>query len=305
MLCGQSELTVSELTQILGQSQPRVSRHLKLLCDAGLLDRFREGTWVFYRLAQRGGGADLATRLLGLLPQGDPVLTLDLERLDSVKRARAEAASAYFRDNAAEWDRIRTLHIDDCEVERVLAERLSGRSIDDFLDIGTGTGRLLELFAPRAKHAVGIDLSREMLSVARANLERAGLRHVSVRQADLYQLPLPGTSFDVVTMHQVLHYLEDPAAAIAEAARVVRPGGVLVIVDFAPHEREELRERHAHRRLGFREAEVAEWCRQAGLGAVSATLLPGKTLTVAIWSAERPDAKPGARAPRRASEAVR
>src|SRR2546423_2809289 len=159
VLCAQSELTVSELTKILGQSQPRVSRHLKLLCDAGLLDRFREGTWVFYRLAQRGGGADLATRLLGLLPVGDPVLTLDLERLEGVKRARAEAASAYFRDNAAEWDRIRSLHIGDREVERVLADRLKGRTIDDFLDIGTGTGRLLELFAPQAKHAVGIDLS--------------------------------------------------------------------------------------------------------------------------------------------------
>jgi ArsR family transcriptional regulator len=304
VLCAQSELTVSELTQILGQSQPRVSRHLKLLCDAGLLDRFREGTWVFYRLAQRGGGAELAGRLLGLLPQGDPVLALDLERLEAVKRGRAEAASAYFRDNAAEWDRIRSLHIDDAEVERVLADRLAGRTIDDFLDIGTGTGRLLELFAPRAKQAVGIDLSREMLAVARANLERAGLRHVSVRQADLYQLPLPGASFDVVTMHQVLHYLEDPAAAVAEAARVVRPGGALLIVDFAPHEREELRELHAHRRLGFRESEVAGWCSQAGLGRVQTTLLPGKTLTVAIWSAERPEAK-AARAKPRTSEAVR
>ena len=304
VLCAQSELTVSELTQILGQSQPRVSRHLKLLCDAGLLDRFREGTWVFYRLAQRGGGAELAGRLLGLLPPGDPVLALDLERLDGVKRARSEAAAAYFRDNAAEWDRIRSLHVDDAEVERVLAERLAGRTFDDFLDIGTGTGRLLELFAPTAKHAVGIDLSREMLSVARANLERAGLRHVSVRQADLYQLPLPGASFDVVTMHQVLHYLEDPAAAVAEAARVVRPGGVLIIVDFAPHEREELRELHAHRRLGFRESEVAGWCGQAGLGRMQTTLLPGKTLTVAIWSAERPEAK-AVRAKPRASEAVR
>jgi ArsR family transcriptional regulator len=287
VLCSHAELTVSELTQILGQSQPRVSRHLKLMCDAGLLDRFREGTWAFYRLAQRGPGAELATRLLSLLPPDDPELTLDLERLEGVKRARSEAASSYFRDNAAEWDRIRSLHIDDLEVERVLAERLAGRRVEDYLDIGTGTGRLLELFGGQAQHAVGIDLSREMLAVARANLERAGLRHCSVRQADLYQLPLAGASFDVVTMHQVLHYLENPAAAVAEAARVVRPGGMLVIVDFAPHEREELREQHAHRRLGFRETEVAGWCAQAGLVPDQATLLPGNDLTVTIWSACR------------------
>jgi ubiquinone/menaquinone biosynthesis C-methylase UbiE len=287
VLCAHAELTVSELTQILGQSQPRVSRHLKLMCDAGLLDRFREGTWAFYRLAQRGAGADLSAGLLALLPAGDPELTLDLERLEGVKRARSEAASAYFRDNAAEWDRIRSLHIDDREVERVLADHLAGRRIEEYLDIGTGTGRLLELFGGQAQHAVGIDLSREMLAVARANIERAGLRHCSVRQADLYQLPLAGASFDVVTMHQVLHYLEDPAAAVAEAARVVRPGGVLIIVDFAPHEREELRELHAHRRLGFRESEVAGWCTQAGLQPDKATLLPARDLTVTIWSASR------------------
>jgi ArsR family transcriptional regulator len=287
VLCSHAELTVSELTQILGQSQPRVSRHLKLMCDAGLLDRFREGTWAFFRLAQRGPGAALATRLLGLLPNDDPELTLDLQRLEGVKRARSEAAASYFRDNAAEWDRIRSLHIDDREVERVLSDRITGHQIEDYLDIGTGTGRLLELFGGQAQHAVGVDLSREMLAVARANLERAGLRHCSVRQADLYQLPLAGASFDVVTMHQVLHYLEDPAAAIAEAARVVRPGGLLVIVDFAPHQREELREQHAHRRLGFRESEVAGWCAQAGLTPDAATQLPGKDLTVTIWSANR------------------
>jgi ArsR family transcriptional regulator len=304
VLCAHAELTVSELTQILGQSQPRVSRHLKLMCDAGLLDRFREGTWVFYRLAQRGPGSELAARLLELLPAGDPV-SLDLERLEAVKSTRAAAASAYFRDNAAEWDRIRSLHIDDVEVERVLAARVAGRPIEEYLDIGTGTGRLLELFGKQAQHAVGIDLSREMLAVARANLERAGLRHCSVRQADLYQLPLAGASFDLVTMHQVLHYLEDPAAAVAEAARVVRPGGMLIVVDFAPHEREELRERHAHRRLGFRESEVADWCGQAGLVPLPATLLPGKDLTVTIWSAERAaDGASSSQAARR-SEPVR
>jgi len=287
-LCGRAELTVTELTQILGQSQPRVSRHLKLLCEAGLLERFREGAWVFYRLAQRRGAAPLAEHLVALLPAEDPGLALDLERLDGVKRVRAAAAAAYFRANAAEWNRIRAMHIDEAEVERAVLAALGERpAIGDYLDIGTGTGRLLELIGPRAQHGLGVDLSREMLTVARANLERAGLVHCSVRQADMYQLPLGAHGFDVVTIHQVLHYLEDPAAAIAEAARVLSPGGRLVIVDFAPHTLEDLRARHAHRRLGFRDAEVSEWCAAAGLTPRPTTHLPGQPLTVSVWSADR------------------
>lgn len=287
-LCARAELTVSELTQILGQSQPRVSRHLKLLCDAGLLDRFREGAWAFYRLAQRGRAAPLAAHLVAFIPGDDAGLALDLERLEAVKQARAAAASAYFRDNAAEWDRIRTLHVDDRQVERVLQQQLGDRKLEDYLDLGTGTGRLLELIAPRATRALGIDNSREMLAVARARLEAADLRNCSVRQADLYQLPLATGSFDLVTLHQVLHYLEDPAAAVAEAARVLRPGGRLLLVDFAPHAFEELRERHAHRRLGFRESEVSGWCADAGLTPLPTHHLPGQPLTVSIWCADRP-----------------
>jgi ArsR family transcriptional regulator len=294
-LCGRAELTVTELTQILGQSQPRVSRHLKLLCEAGLLERFREGAWAFYRLAQRGSAAPLAANLVTLLPADDPGLALDLERLDGVKRGRAAAAQAYFRASAGEWNRIRSMHIDEAEVERAVLAALEDRAdgpgvgakIGDYLDIGTGTGRLLELIGPRARRGLGIDLSREMLAVARANLERAGLVHCSVRQADMYQLPLPSGGFDVVTIHQVLHYLEDPAAAIAEAARVLAPGGRLIAVDFAPHTLEDLRARHAHRRLGFRDAEVTEWCAAAGLGPRATVQLPGQPLTVAVWSADR------------------
>jgi ArsR family transcriptional regulator len=291
-LCARAELTVSELTQILGQSQPRVSRHLKLLCDAGLLDRFREGSWAFYRLAQRGRGAPLAAHLAAFIPADDPGLALDLDRLDAVKQQRAAAASAYFRDNAVEWDRIRSLHVDDSQVERVLLQQLGGRPIDDYLDLGTGTGRLLELIAPKAERALGIDNSREMLAVARARLEAAELRNCSVRQADLYQLPLATASFDAVTLHQVLHYLEDPAAAIGEAARVLRPGGRLLILDFAPHELEELRDRHAHRRLGFRDGEVADWCAAAGLTVRPTTHLAGRPLTVSIWCADRTQDQP-------------
>jgi ArsR family transcriptional regulator len=289
-LCAEGELTVSELTDILGQSQPRVSRHLKLLCDAGLLDRFREGNWVFYRLAER---AALARLLVELVPADDPVLGLDRERLAQTKRQRAEHAREYFRANAAQWSRIRSLYIDEHEVEAALVSVLPSSGVHDLLDIGTGTGRMLEVFGPRAERLVGVDLSREMLAVARVNLERAHLRNCSIRQGDMYQLPVAGAAFDAVLIHQVLHYAERPAQAIAEAARVLRPGGMLVVVDFAPHALEFLRTEHAHRRLGFADGEVIAWCRAAGLEPEPVRHLPGDPLTVSLWPAHRPaDAPP-------------
>lgn len=289
-LCARAELTVSDLTQVLGQSQPRVSRHLKLLCDAGLLDRFREGAWAFYRLAQRGAGGELARRLLDMIPADDPALALDLVRLEGVKASRATVAAQYFGENAGSWDRIRAMHVDEAEVEAALLRAFDHAKIDDLLDIGTGTGRVLELMAPRIERGLGVDQSREMLGVARANLQRAGFSHCSVRQADLFQLPLPANSFDAVTIHQVLHFLDDPSVAVREAARVLRPGGQMVIVDFAPHQMEELRERHAHRRLGFRDSEVRDWMTAAGLTPADDEHLPGQPLTVALWRAVRPSA---------------
>jgi ArsR family transcriptional regulator len=282
-VCARSELTVSDLVQILGQSQPRVSRHLKLLCEAGLLDRFREGNWVFYRLAS----TPLASLLAGLVPEHDATAALDAERLGAIKRARAEAAAAYFRANAARWSEIRSLHVDEREVEAALARLLPDHGVRDLLDIGTGTGRMLELFGARVQQAVGVDLSREMLAVARVNLERAGLRNGSVRQADMYQLPFPGGSFDAVVIHQVLHYAERPPAVIAEAARVLRPGGRLLVIDFLPHQLEQLRSEHAHRRLGFADAEVSAWFEAAGIVGEPPVHLPGEPLTVAIWPACR------------------
>jgi ArsR family transcriptional regulator len=286
-LCARAELTVSELTAILGQSQPRVSRHLKLLCEAGLLDRLREGSWVFYRLSRRATASALARLLAGLVPDDDPTVALDRERLDQIKRARAESASAYFRANAAQWGKIRSLYVDESEVERALLDLMPLGEARELLDIGTGTGRMLEILAPRAEHAVGVDTSREMLTIARVNLERAGLRNCSIRQGDMYQLPLQGASFDTVVIHQVLHYADRPAEAIQEAARVLRPGGRLVVVDFAPHELEFLRVDHAHRRLGFADAEMLDWCRGAGLEPGRARHLPGSPLTVVIWQAHR------------------
>lgn len=292
VLCADSELTVSDLTTILGQSQPRVSRHLKVLCDAGLLERFREGSWAFFRLSQRGLGATLARGLVERLSLQDALIQLDLERLHMVKQARSESAARYFDENAADWDRIRTLHVAENQVEAAVLNRLGDGPFGDILDIGTGTGRLLELLAPKAERAIGLDLSREMLALARANLDRAGLKNCSVRQGDLYALPFPAQSFDAVTLHQVLHFLEDPAGAIAEAARVLRPGGRLVIVDFAPHDLEELRDRHAHRRLGFPQGDVDTWCQTAGLEPEASQVLPGKPLTVILWSARHLGAAP-------------
>ena len=287
-LCAAGELTVSEITDIVGQSQPRVSRHLKLLCEAGLLDRFREGTWVFYRLAQRANGGVLARLLVDLVPSDDPILALDQQRLAAIKRQRAAQAAAYFSANAAQWDRIRSLYVGEHEVEAALLQLVPAHGVRDFLDIGTGTGRMLEIFGPRVERAVGVDLSREMLAVARVNLERADLRNCSIRRADMYQLPLAEASFDAIVIHQVLHYAERPAQAIAEAARVLRPGGVLVLVDFAPHDLEFLRREQAHRRLGFADAEVTGWCAAAGLEPASARHLPGNPLTITLWPARRP-----------------
>lgn len=287
-LCAHGELTVSELTQILGQSQPRVSRHLKLLGEAGLLDRFREGTWAFFRLASAGAPAELARMLVDRIPDDDETVARDLQRLAGVKATRAEAASAYFRANAATWDRVRSLYVDEREVEQALLALLPDREVRDLLDVGTGTGRIVELLGRRGVRAVGVDSSRDMLGVARANLERAGLPNCQVRFADAYQLPMPAASFDAVTIHQVLHYLDDPGEAIAEAARVLRPGGRLVVVDFAPHELDHLRAEHAHRRLGFSDTEMAQWLRRAGLEPAQSLTLPGDPLTVVLWPARRP-----------------
>lgn len=288
-LCAHAELTVSELTQIVGQSQPRVSRHLKLLVEGRMLDRFREGTWAFYRLADDGPCADLARTLVDLVPADDPQLGRDLERLGAIKDARAKAAHTYFARNAHRWNQIRSLHVEEGSVEKALTEILDVSAGGTFLDVGTGTGRMLEIFGPRVERGIGIDLSHDMLSVARSQLERAGLRNCQVRHGDMYNLPIGAGTADIVTIHLVLHYADDPAAAIAEAARVLKPGGRLAVVDFAPHELEELRNEHQHRRLGFDDAEVEGWFLAAGLNPALSRKLPGTPLTVVIWTATRPE----------------
>jgi ArsR family transcriptional regulator len=286
-LLGQAELTVKDLTAILGQSQPRISRHLKLLAEAGLIDRHPEGAWVFYRLTDAGAARQLAAALFSHVDTGDAVLSRDRERLGAVKRDHAEVARAYFGENAADWDTIRALHVAEGSVESAILETIGNRQFDSLLDLGTGTGRLLELFAPLYARAIGVDASPAMLAVARANLDRAGLTNAQVRLGDIQHLPFGRNSFDVVTIHQVLHYLDEPERAIAEAARVLRPGGRLLIVDFAPHDLEFLREKHAHRRLGFARPAMRQWIEAPGLELESARDLSAgeNRLTVTLWLA--------------------
>lgn len=288
VLCARCELTVSELVRITGQSQPRISRHLKVLTDAAVLERFTEGSWVFHRVARTGIGAQLAEHLMVSIPDADPVVAGDGARLADVQLARADVAEAYFRANADDWNRLRSLYVDEGEVEGALESLWPEGPVASYLDVGTGTGRLLERFGARTENAYGIDSSKEMLNVARAALDRAGLDRCSVRQADLYQLPFDSNEMDVISVHQVLHFLTDPARAIAEAARVLAPGGRLLIADFAPHDVETLRSDHAHRRLGFGDGEVDQWMTQAGLRASSSRHLPGTPLTVTIWMGEKP-----------------
>src|SRR5205085_595105 len=223
------------------------------------VERFREGSWAFFRLGERGGPADLARVVIGRLKADDSIVVRDRERLATVRAARAAAAQNYFRRHAAQWDRIRRLHVADAAVEDAIRAALADKPIRSLLDLGTGTGRMLELFGPEIERGLGIDMSLDMLTLARARLERAGLKHCSVRQGDIYELPLPKDSFDVVIVHQVLHFLDDGGRAIAEAARTLRPQGRLLVVDFAPHDLEFLREEHAHLRLGFTPEAISQW----------------------------------------------
>ena len=292
-----NELTVSELTWILGQSQPRVSRHLKLLSEARLVERIQEGAWAFFRLADRGPAVGILNALVAQIPDDDGDLARDRQRLETVKRNRADAAAAYFRDIAASWDRIRDLYVAESDVEEAMLTAVGDGPIGTLLDLGTGTGRILQVFAGRIERGLGIDASREMLAVARANLARQHLGHCQVRHGDIYNLPVPAGSMDVVTIHHVLHFLDDPSTAIARATEALRPKGKLLIVDFAPHSLEILRSEYAHRRLGFDDEEVAAWCRAAGIEDVRVQHLTvtgasaAETLTVSLWTGvQRADA---------------
>jgi len=296
------EFNVSELTQILGQSQPRVSRHLKLMAEAGLIARHKEGNWVLFRLRDDDLGGALARAVVDLLPGADAMLVRDLARLEDIRSQRAETAAHYFSNNAAQWEKLRALHVRDEDVQAAM-RRLAGQEpVRLHVDLGTGTGSVLRTFAHLAKQAIGIDASREMLAIARANLEREGLRHVQIRHGDIYALPFANDAADLVTIHQVLHYLDDPGRALAEAVRILKPGGRLLIVDFAPHELESLREAHAHRRLGIAAEHMTGWLQRAGARIAHHEVLPPPRqqdetgLTVSIWLTEKLPEAAGQRA---------
>ena len=295
-LLTRGELTVSELTQILGQSQPRVSRHLKILADAQLVERHREGAWIFYRgrLARGGeGSAALSPLVDALNASDDRVIARDRERFEQCREARAAAAAAYFNKNAPQWDTVRNYHVAEKEIEARMRAMIDGAGVGLFVDIGTGTGRMLSLFADLYREGVGFDLSREMLAVARANLDKDGIAHAQVRHGDIFALPLEAATADAVCIHHVLHFLAEPGAAVREAARLLAPGGRLIISDFAPHDQEILRAEHAHRRLGFSDEEATRWFEASGLAPHDmATLSPPAAkkdgIAVKIWLAVAP-----------------
>ncbi len=299
-LLAQGELSVGELAQALGQSQPRVSRHLKLLIDAGLIERQPEGALVFHRLSRSSGfGRGFAALLSSLCAPDDPMFASDRRRLAEIRAVREAQAAAYFEANAGDWDRIRALHLPEADIDAALLEAAGPGPFGLMVDAGVGAGRLLHLFADRVERAEGFDTSRQMLALARASLDALTPAKAFVRHGDIYDPPLARGQADLVTIHHVLHFLSDPRRAIIEAGRLLRGGGRMVIVDFAAHDLEFLRERHAHRRLGFSDEEIFGWCAEAGLRNMRVTTLAprpeqaerGAQLTVKIWAGDRSGAQ--------------
>ena len=287
-LLASEELSVMEMSRILDQSQPRVSRHLKLMTDSGLIERFPDGARVYYRLSHDAQARRLIDTVLDIL--ADDAGEADHRRLSEVQKDRQQAAESYFEQIAPQWDRLRSLYVSESAVEAALEAAVGPGPFKRVVDLGTGSGRMLTLFGKKAKMSVGLDLSQNMLNIARANVSKAGLNKVELRHGDIFATRLPAGSADLVIVHQVLHYLADPFAAVAEAARLVCPGGRLVIVDFAPHDFEHMREAHQHRRLGFADREINGWLTDSGLTPSPPIALPpdNEGLTVTIWTAERP-----------------
>jgi len=284
-LCGHAELSVTELVMILGQTQPRVSRHLKLLVEGGLLQRNKEGNRAYYRLSTEAEGADLARMLNDLMPGEDEVHALDLSRLSSVKADRVRYAESFLDPYSQEIIELRGMWPPDEVIDKCILALLKDRSIQNLLDLGTGAGRILRTIAPFVVKGTGIDNSLEMLSIARARLDQDGIKNCQVRVGDMYRLPFKKNSFDLITINSLLRYADEPKKVIAEAARVLEKKGALLIVDLAAHDLSELRDEYGHSWLGFSEAEMLEMLSEENLTVARVKHIDGQKLNVCIWLA--------------------
>lgn len=292
-LLREMELAVGEIAIVVGQSQPRVSRHIRILVDSGLVERRREGSWVFLNLSSDETERALG-HLLDVVPR-DPAEVLwkeaDLARLAAIRAERARAAEDYFATHAEHWDAIRSLHAPEAEVEQAMAGMLHEAPLGAMLDIGTGTGRMATLFADKASRVTAIDRSPDMLRLARAKTPEILAEKIRFQIGDFYGLPVDDASIDTALLHQVLHYAQQPERVIADVARVLAEDGRLLIADFAAHEREDLRQRAAHARLGFSDAQIESWYRAAGIDLMETRALEGGELTVKLWLGRRRGAR--------------
>lgn len=286
VLLARGELSVKDMTEILDQSQPRISRHLKLLTESGLVERHAEGAWAYFALAVQGGAADFLRQIATDLDINDAQLQQDADRLDQLRTAQRQQAAGYFAEVAESWDALRSLHVPEEAVEAAVL-RYAAKTVDVTIDLGTGTGRMLELLADTYKIGVGIDSSREMIAVARAKLSDADIGHAHIRLGDLVDLTGYKGQADRLIIHQVLHYFDDPGQILKSAAQVLKPSGEMIIVDFAPHKLEFLRDQHAHRRLGLSQEQMQGWAQAAGLKVQTFEDFPNgasaEGLTVRLW----------------------
>jgi ubiquinone/menaquinone biosynthesis C-methylase UbiE len=295
LLLQKMELAVGELAQILNQSQPRISRHIRILDEAGLAERRKEGSWVFLK-----PGPAVELEILRRVFRSTKVAKSeqamqDQAQLSLVRKARAVMAERYFAAHADQWDAIRSLHLPEAEVERAMLALLKDARLGKMLDIGTGTGRMVELFGAAAQSIIAIDNSPEMLRLARAKLlesESANgsnlIKKTELKQGDFNNLPLANGAVDSAILHQVLHYAQHPEAVLAEVSRVLKSNGIVLIADFAAHDRENLRTEHAHARLGFSDESIKHWLAASKLELVQTRTLDGGELTVKIWVARKP-----------------
>jgi len=290
-LLSRGELTVSELTHILGLSQPRVTQYINSLESAGVIERLKEGSWVFSRL--RNGNASvtaLVATTLNALPHDDKTLLSDQKRLLDVRKKRAEAADAFFASVANDTGQLGDEYLPQSDIETAMRELAGEGPFNFMVDLGTGTGRVLDVFSDRITRGTGIDNNTDMLKVARHKLASSGHSHISLRQGDLHRAPIDSGTADLVTLHQVLHYLDDPSEAIAEAARLLTPGGMLLMVDFEAHNQDSFRDNYAHRRLGFTDSDISGWTVQSGLQFLPSLLIDNTTTSgprVKVWSAKK------------------